>query len=128
MSGFWDKILKHYKNISYVYLAEEPGNELYINTDRTGLIYPERFKFFFQYENLKVAQKAFPNLKVDNGVSVYFKDSKELINYIQDISGKYFSNFDEILKFIENLDYDYIGVYKFNSTPIDINFYIDYKG
>lgn len=41
----WDAIIeKHYKNnISYVYRAEEPGGDIYINTDTTGITFPEKY-------------------------------------------------------------------------------------
>lgn len=44
--GVWHAILrKHYaySDISFVYKAEEPGCSVYINTDDTGMFFPERY-------------------------------------------------------------------------------------
>ncbi len=49
MTEMWNKIIeKYYPSISYVFIAEEPGCELYINTDLTGEDFSERFSIDFR--------------------------------------------------------------------------------
>ena len=49
MNEMWDEILtKYYPSISYVFIAEEPGSEIYVNTDLEGSIYPQRFYVDFK--------------------------------------------------------------------------------
>jgi len=39
----WEAVVKQYKNISFVYIAEEPGAGFYVNTDIQGNYLPERY-------------------------------------------------------------------------------------
>ncbi len=100
LSEFWDCILKQYEGISYVYIAEEPGFRLYINTDVSGDIFPDRFIFYN-----------------DKGKNMYFKDVIELIKYVNKYLGKTFNSFEEIKDYINELKKSKhnmcIDVYKF---------------
>lgn len=67
--SLWDAIIeKHYKNnISYVYRAEEPSDNIYINTDTTGITFPEKYVIDYNI-----------NGKCD---VMYFSSDDELINW-----------------------------------------------
>ncbi len=84
-SEFFDCILKQYKGISYVYIAEEGGNGIYINTDTSRGIFPERYMLYNDDED------------------VYFKNENELIEYMDKYMGKTFNSFKEIKDYIDKL-------------------------
>lgn len=49
MTEMWDKIIeKYYPSITYVLIAEEPGSNLYVNTDIEGYDFTERFSVDFK--------------------------------------------------------------------------------
>ena len=49
MTEMWDKIIaKYYPSITYVLIAEEPGCNLYVNTDTEGYDFTERFSVDFK--------------------------------------------------------------------------------
>ena len=46
MNDVWDEIIaKHYKGnrLQYVYIAEEPGCDIFINTDDSGIFFSEKY-------------------------------------------------------------------------------------
>ena len=48
MTDMWDKIIEmYYPSITYVLIAEEPGCDVYINTDIEGEYFTERFSVDF---------------------------------------------------------------------------------
>lgn len=106
LSEFWDKILEQYNNIKYVYMSEEPGAELYINSDTSGLIYPDRFKLDIYCEDYAKIKKAFPNIYngVCPGFIEFFKNADELINYMQELTGQHFNEVEDILSFIDDIN------------------------
>ncbi len=65
--GFDWLFKKHYKTLSQVYVAEECGEEIYINTDEKGIFFPE--KAFVDDENDGITTFT----SVDEAVA-YFRD------------------------------------------------------
>ncbi len=86
LTDFGDCILEQYKGVSYVYMAEEEGNEIYINTDISGKIFPDKYMFYNE----------------DVG-SLYFKDESDFVKYVSKYLEKKFEYFDEIKKYIDSL-------------------------
>lgn len=93
----FNEILKKYKGLTYKYIAEEEGNEVYINTDITGDIFPERYLFYTE----------------DKGYQ-YFRTKEELLKGMNEYFNTNFDDIDEIQRYIDiNID-EYIEVYKYS--------------
>ena len=79
----WDKMAEKY-DLNYVFISEEPGCEVYINSDVEGRFFSTRFILnYFELDYLKL-------------------DSETLIKYgerLKELSGetRYYSGFDELL-------------------------------
>ena len=43
MDELWEAVVSRYKGVSFVYLSEESGMGIFVNTDCTGRFFPERF-------------------------------------------------------------------------------------
>lgn len=67
-----DKLISNLKGIEYVYISEEPEKEIYINTDKKGYNFPQRYL---------VKNKNDPSI-------TWFHNQIEVMDYIN----KYFSN------------------------------------
>ncbi len=100
-SELFDCILQQYNGVSCIYIAEEGGEGIYINTDTSGKIFPDRYILY-----------------TDDTGFLYFKDEITLINYANSYTGKTFNSFEEITDYIDNLKkskHDIcIDVYKFS--------------
>lgn len=67
----WTAICKQYYNdkIWFVYKAEEPGSDIYINTDTNGLYFPEKYVCDYSTN--------------DNGDVRYFENEEEIIDWLK---------------------------------------------
>jgi hypothetical protein len=78
MSDFYELIAALY-NVQYVYIAEEPGSEVYINTDTEGRFFTDKYKIELYVENMD-----------------QYKDDP-LIQALNELSGDaYYDNFNDI--------------------------------
>jgi len=99
-SELFDCILQQYNGVSCVYIAEEGGEGIYINTDINGTIFPDRYILY-----------------TDDTGFLYFEDEITLINYANSYTEKTFNSFEEIKDYIDELKKSKhnmcIDVYKF---------------
>lgn len=73
----WDALLEG-KPLRYVFRAEEPGVCIYVNTDNTGDIFPERYRMDYCIPR--------DNGSEDNDL-LYFDDEQELLEAFKEICG-----------------------------------------
>ena len=84
IDGF-DWILKtYYKTLKQVTLAEECGCEIYVNTDRTGRFFKEKYCFY-----------------VEDYDTFYFNTDKELVDKFNEFSKKKATNVEECFQIVE---------------------------
>ena len=79
IDGF-NKILSQYISLKGVYIGEEPGCEIYINTDTEGLFYKVKYCIYDD----------------DNG-SEYFDSDEEFLKYMKDTYKKDISSLSSLL-------------------------------
>lgn len=85
----WQEVLdKFYPNLRMVYLGEEPTSEIFINTDTSGVFFPERFRVQYVPADSESGCEE----------EVYFTSEAELINQFSDRTGIQFGNYDELTK------------------------------
>lgn len=109
----WDSILSQYQNIEYVYLAEECGNGLYVNTDEERLFCQESFIASNFDDNAKdIIEKS--ELFCDDidfedyvNVTLRFETEVELINSFNVVLKNKVNCFSELIKLndSENLEF-----------------------
>ena len=97
MPEMWDAIFeKHFKAedetilISYVFLSEEPGCALYVNTDMSGQIFPERYLL----ELGELPEK-------EDCETFYMRDEQEVIKTVNEIFRVTHSTFAETKAFLK---------------------------
>lgn len=117
MTKMWDKVIeKYYPSIRYVFLAEEPGNEIFINTDKEGAFYLDKF-----YMDLDLPDK------YEYESTYYCTSEKGVVETLNSIFGYSYDNYEQCIKAVEEeLDKEeyrdkeyYVSVHKFADTYED---------
>jgi len=97
MDELWEAVISRYSGISYVYIAEEPGLEVYINTDVEGTFFTERYLFEICGYTPVPEGWCVDDEKLDYlEIRKYFKDFDELADYCTKLTGKEFGTFEEL--------------------------------
>lgn len=103
---FYKTLLKKYPHLHWVYLAEEPGMEIYDNADASGRFYPE--KYILDYAPDKGAW-----------IFEYSTDLDGLLEYASKLFGRMFANLDEFTAFAETIpENDRLMIHKYESVAI----------
>ena len=93
----WEAVIDHYPGVSFVYLAEECSEDIYVNTDATGTYIPDRFKFEL-CGDAPIPEGWYTNQEKPNYIEVYeyFPDFEKLAAYCLELTGKVFTAFKEL--------------------------------
>lgn len=111
-----DIINKEYTDIELVYAAEEPGCELYINSDVDSIFYDE----FYKIDGYLPKVESFTN--TDDYISEYLRDAGEVQGLIEEIVGQEFNHWEQAVQYLKEIceekstddeDY-YFNVYNFD--------------
>ena len=113
----WECVVEKYKGVSFVYTAEEPSNDIFINTDGTGFYFSERFLLDISVDTLPA--KPFPLGWFSLGIDAcriyeyreYFDNFKSLQDYFIKITGKTFNNIEAMQTHLEDAYEDYARTY-----------------
>ena len=85
MSEVWDVILVNYKSISYVMMAEEPGCDLFINTDTSGVYYSTKYRVYLSFDD-----------ESEENTEEYFDTLDEMFEFLSAILHKSIDNMSDI--------------------------------
>ena len=104
----WDEILTQFPDICYDYICVEPAGQCFINSDREGVFYKNRY--------------AIVGSKNGDTIDMYddLATEKDMVFYVNEIWGKQFSTIDEVNKFCsrinsENPETDSMELFKFET-------------
>ena len=93
----WDAVIKQYTGIRYVYISDESGGGIYINTDIEGVCFPERY-IIYAYISDSSCDELPPEYFSDKITiqelleEIYrFNNFKELQDFMFEITGKTFT-------------------------------------
>jgi len=90
----FDAILTKFPDVDYVYLAEEPCEDIFINTDTSGDYFEIRYRVVVEVDDFRDEH--------------YFKNIEEVNEYLKRVKKE--NNFEEL---VENEDY-FIDEYDYN--------------
>lgn len=115
----WDKILskEEFSDINYVFMAEEPGCNVYVNSDSSGLFYDARYTVDVCLDG------KFFNDKTCDSTQEYFSTENDCLAYLRKISESLgnkqeFTSVEEANKwFLDFLDDDASWVTAFEFVP-----------
>jgi len=100
----WTAVVAQYKGVSFVYIAEEQGEEVFINTDIEGIYFPEKYLLEI-YGDSPIPEDWFPNQDKPSSLDIrdYFSSFQELVKYCTKVTGKEFSTLEELKNYFTNL-------------------------
>ena len=109
----YDEMAKLY-DLKYVYCAEEPGSEVYINTDSEGRFFVERYYLdSFSVNDLEIDQESLSKygdaLEKMEDESHYFDSLEDLLDFFKDFHFRV-STFAGLKKKLSKLD---VNIYEF---------------
>jgi hypothetical protein len=112
----WDKMAEKY-GLSYVYIAEECGMAVYVNTDVYGRFFTTRYLLdYFEVENLDISaellSKYGEQLKELSEETTYYDDFDDVLNDFREF-GFFGDNIEELNAYLELFN---IKVHEFDST------------
>lgn len=92
MVDTWETIISHAYDdrLQYVYLSEEPGMGIFINTDDSGDYLPEHWLVDMAADGHEIYE--------------YFDDSDEMLDYMSVELGRYFHTLKELYKYADNIN------------------------
>lgn len=95
--GMWDMLSEKYPGLGFVMEAEEPGCEVYVNTDTTGDFFPEKWRIEYEYHNYTDES----GKEVEGASeSLYFGYGEEAkaLSTIEELTGLKFKSMEEALE------------------------------
>ena len=115
----WEAVIALYDGVSFVYIAEEPGSEIYVNTDIVGTYFCDRYLLEL-YGDVPIPDDWFIGKDKPNCLDIreYFACFDTLRDYCADFTGKELNTLEEMQDyFCSALDEEIaiIGVHEF--TP-----------
>lgn len=98
---FWDFGLEPYKSLHEATIGEEPGCEVYINTDTTGKFFPERYIIDMCLEGISKYDDKYH--VPDEYYIEYYENKKQVVKDMNKFFGKSFVTFKDVSNFFEEL-------------------------
>ena len=103
VTALWEAVLATYNGVSFVYVAEEPGNTVYINTDTLGRFFPDRYLLDI-FGDGQIPENWYPGQDKPSYLDIreYFNDFASLSDYCVEIMDKQFHSVAEIDAFLSD--------------------------
>ena len=104
MDELWEAVIAQYEGLSYVYIAEEPGMGIFVNTDTEGIYFPEKYLMEI-YGDAPIPDGWYANQDKPGCFDIreYFKDFEELADYCAKLTGKEFGTLEELQSYISDI-------------------------
>ena len=109
----WDAVIKQYTGIRYVYISDESGGGIYINTDIEGVCFPERY-IIYAYISDSSCDELPPEYFTDKITiqelleeTYRFNNFKELQDFMFEITGKTFTTVKRMNSYLHDAMAEY---------------------
>jgi len=117
----WQAVIAKYEGISFVYIAEEPGMGVFINTDTEGIFFTEKFMInIFGDAPLPDGWYEGKDKPTHVDIHEYFEDFDEVKEFCAEFTGKEFCTIEELQNYFHEVfdeKSDLIGgVYEFTAA------------
>jgi len=114
----WETVIEQYEDVYYVYVAEEPGCEIFINTDTEGRFFNETYLIDIGGD-IPIPAGWFADQEKPKHLEIreYFASFAELNDYCSQFTGKDFDSFEEwqdyFAEIFDNEDNAYASINEF---------------
>ncbi|MCL2047391.1 MAG: hypothetical protein FWG87_01575 [Defluviitaleaceae bacterium] len=104
LTELWEAVLTQYDGICFVYIAEEPGLGVFVNTDTEGLYFNEWYLLeIFGDAEVPEGWYADEESPVALDIREYFEYDGELLEYCEKFTGKKFSTVGELRAYFASI-------------------------
>lgn len=121
MTELWEAIVEQYDGVSFVYIAEEAGNGIFINSDATGLFFCDRYVLEICCNTMSVVPNdwAFDGIEkpagdenglADLDIREFFDSFESLKDFFTKLTGKEFDCHTEMAEYLDGIAIDADGV------------------
>ena len=100
----WEVLLTHYNDVKFVYLAEEPGMELFINSDVDENYFDQKYLLMISSNTVPNGWYKQQDTKPDTVyIHEYFSDFEYLHDFLSNIVSEDFTSVDDIREYFEEI-------------------------
>jgi hypothetical protein len=116
----WTAVVAQYNGVSFFYIAEEAGADIFVNTDIEGIYLPERYLLEI-WSDIPIPEEWYVGQKKPDCLDIreYFNNLDDFIKYCTNFTGKEFSTFEEwhyyFHNFFEMIGSVIVGVHEFTA-------------
>ena len=104
MDELWEAVIAQYEGVSFVYVAEECGESIYINTDVEGLYFHEKYLLeICGYAPIPEGWYAAQDKPLILEIREYFSCFDDLRDYCIKLTGKEFDTLKELEGYLSDL-------------------------
>ena len=96
MEKLWEAVVAQYKGVSFYYIAEEAGSDIYINTDVEGTYIPDKYMLEI-WGDCHIPEGWYAKQKKPACLDIreYFSSLDNFLKYCADFTGEKFDTFEE---------------------------------
>ena len=100
----WQAVVAQYEGVYFVYVAEEPGFEVFINSDSEGVYFPDKY-LIEVHGDIPIPEGWYPDQDKLGCLDIreYFSDFEELADYCADFTGREFSTLEELQGYLSGI-------------------------
>jgi hypothetical protein len=104
MNELWEAVMAQYEGISFVYIAEECGERIYVNTDIEGIYFPEKYLLEI-CGDAPIPDGWYANQDKPLCLEIreYFNNFDDLRDYFIKLTGKEFDTVEELENYLSAL-------------------------
>jgi len=120
MDKLWETVVAQYKGIAFVYIAEEPGSDIYTNTDVDGRFFPDRYLLEI-WGDISIPEDWYAGQQKPDCLDIreYFSNLDSFMEYCANFTSEKFNTFEEwqyyFSRVFERVGNVIVGVHEF--TP-----------
>jgi len=100
----WDAVIEQYEDISYVYICEEPGMGIFVNTDTEGRFFVDRYLLEI-WGDAPIPDGWYAGRDKPSCLEIreYFECFDKLYEFCKGVMGREFDTFDELTEYLDEL-------------------------
>ena len=117
----WEAVIAQYEGVSFIYIAEEPGSDIFVNTDVEGRYFTDRYLIDI-FGNGPIPESWYEGKEKPDCLEIreYFENFDDIADYCADFTGKQFGTFEELQNYFAEIfgenDGIHVGVHEFTDS------------
>jgi hypothetical protein len=117
----WEAVIAQYEGVSYVFIAEESGMGIYVNTDTEGTYFPDRYMMDIWGDG-PIPEGWYADQEKPSCLEIreYFENFASLADFCKSITGKEFDTFENLQNYFSDIfdedDNVCVGIHEFEAA------------